>query len=440
MADKSFIARRRMNWLWLAFLYGSFYALRYNLSLANKPIRDEFGFTKAQFGTILTATYIAYAVGQFINGPLVDRFGGKRTMIFGAIGTIIANVLFGLNAYTGLINLFVAVWILNGYMQAYGSPGNHRVNCHWFGVEERGTFSGLFSAVVYMGRFFIMLAGPVIIAYCHWKWIFFVPAVIACFVVIGMHFFVKETPNEAGFELDCADSKLKKGEKVDFFTSFRIILRNKTMWIMGLAYFSTGVVRNGLEQWFPSYLQEVHNIPQGSVEFGAQAILMPIAALAGAITAGVLSDKVFNSRRGPVVAIMYFAQAALLILFMFAVSPAWCGAIIIALSFMFSGPHSLIGNAATLDLGGKEAVGTATGFFDAMQYIGAALVGVGMGKLIDVFGWQAWGPSLIVFALSGGLLMCFVWKEGGRKKEEVEEPAESAGGTKIVFEPACEEA
>lgn len=134
--SKEFIRRRRINWLSLAFLYGSFYALRYNLSLANKSICDEYGFSNAQFGLIITATYVAYAIGQFVNGPIVDRFGGKKMMLFGAAGTIIANILFGISAYTGVLNLFVAVWVLNGYMQAYGSPGNLKVNGSWFDTKS----------------------------------------------------------------------------------------------------------------------------------------------------------------------------------------------------------------------------------------------------------------------------------------------------------------
>lgn len=425
MIPDGYIARRRLNWLSLAFLYGSFYALRYNLSLANKPIRDEFDFSKAEFGLILTATYVAYAFGQFVNGPIVDRFGGKRMMLVGAVGTIVSNILFGLNAYTGVLNLFILVWILNGYTQAYGAPGNRRVNSAWVGLEQRGTFSGLFSAVVYMGRFFIMLVGPIIIAYTHWKWVFFFPSMIASLVAIWVLIFVRETPERAGFDVNFAESKIEEGERVNFWTSLKVVFRSRALRIMGLAYFANGVVRNGLEQWFPSYLSEVHGIPQGSVEFGMQAVLMPVAALLGAIFAGVVSDKIFNSRRGPIVALMYFGQAVLLVLFLVAVSPRWCGATIIMLSFMFSGPHSLIGTAAAMDFGGKEAAATAGGVVDAMQYIGAALVGVGMGRLIDFFGWGAWGPSLIVFAVMGGVLMCMIWREGGAKgKVEAEVEAE----------------
>lgn len=408
-----FVKRRRVNWLSLAFLYGSFYALRYNLSLANKSICDEYGFNNAQFGLIITATYAAYAVGQFVNGPIVDRFGGKRMMIFGAIGTIIANLLFGLSAYIGLLNLFVAVWIMNGYMQAYGSPGNLKVNGSWFQADERGLFAGLFAAAVYCGRLAIMVVGPLILAHYHWKWLFIAPALVTCLVTLGAVFLVKETPKEAGFELDFAESKVAKGEHVGFLTSLKLVLSSRTMWIIAFAYLSTGVVRNGLEQWFPKYLQEVHNILPGSVQFGAQAVLMPVAGLLGAIAAGWVSDKVFDSRRGPVVAIMYFAQAVLLAMFVLAADPTYCGAILIALSFMFSGPHAIIGGAVAMDFGGKEATGTAHGFVDAMQYVGASLVGVGMGKVIDVFGWKGWGPSLIAFAVMGGLLMCLVWNTTG---------------------------
>ncbi len=413
-----FIKRRRVNWISLAFLYGSFYALRYNLSLANKSICDEFGFSNAQFGMIISATYIAYAIGQFVNGPIVDRFGGKKMMIFGAIGTILANILFGLSAYVGLLNLFVAVWIMNGYMQAYGSPGNLKVNGSWFQVKERGLFAGVFTAVVYCGRLAIMIAGPIIIAHAHWKWLFIAPALVACLVTLGTLILVKETPKEAGFDIDFAESKVEKGQHVHFLTSLKMIMSNKMMWIIGFAYLSTGVVRNGLEQWFPKYLQEVHNILPGSVKFGAQAILMPIASLLGAIAAGWISDRFFDSRRGPIVAIMYFAQAALLLLFIFAISPLWCGTLLIILSFMFSGPHAMIGTAVAMDFGGKEATATAHGFVDAMQYIGASLVGVVMGLILDTFGWKGWGPSLIAFAVMGGVLMCLVWNARGHSTGE----------------------
>ena len=81
---RGFRARRGQNWAFLGLLYTSFYMCRYNFSIANKSISDEFGFSRGQMGYIITTALFAYACGQIINGLLTDRIGGKRAMLIGA--------------------------------------------------------------------------------------------------------------------------------------------------------------------------------------------------------------------------------------------------------------------------------------------------------------------------------------------------------------------
>ncbi len=90
-----FRARRGLNWGFLGLLYTSFYMCRYNLSIANKSISQEFGLTRSDMGYIITTALFAYACGQIINGLLTDRIGGKKAMLIGATGTIIMNLVFG---------------------------------------------------------------------------------------------------------------------------------------------------------------------------------------------------------------------------------------------------------------------------------------------------------------------------------------------------------
>src|SRR6266481_4224717 len=118
-----FRARRGLNWGFLGLLYTSFYMCRYNFSIANKAISDEFGFSRAQMGTIITTALFAYACGQIINGLLTDHIGGKKAMLIGAAGTIVMNTLFGAASYAGLLWLFVTIRGIDGYMQAFGAPG-----------------------------------------------------------------------------------------------------------------------------------------------------------------------------------------------------------------------------------------------------------------------------------------------------------------------------
>src|SRR6202453_1021485 len=87
-----FRARRGLNWGFLGLLYTSFYLCRYNLSIANKSISDEFGFSRADMGLIITTALLTYAFGQILNGLLTDKIGGKKAMLIGASGTIVLNI------------------------------------------------------------------------------------------------------------------------------------------------------------------------------------------------------------------------------------------------------------------------------------------------------------------------------------------------------------
>ena len=78
-----------MNWGFIGLLYTSFYMCRYNFSIANKAISQEFGFSRAQMGSIITTALFAYACGQIINGLLTDRIGGKRAMLIGAAAPLL---------------------------------------------------------------------------------------------------------------------------------------------------------------------------------------------------------------------------------------------------------------------------------------------------------------------------------------------------------------
>src|SRR5271154_3047529 len=168
-----FRARRGLNWGFLGLLYTSFYMCRYNLSIANSSISKEFDFTKADMGEIITVAALAYACGQIINGLICDKIGGKRSMLIGAAGTVLMNILFGAASYCGVLDttaagpehltgvwmahfnifhveiyfrllmLFVAIRGIDGYLQAYGAPGMIKINTAWFNHLERGRFAGI---------------------------------------------------------------------------------------------------------------------------------------------------------------------------------------------------------------------------------------------------------------------------------------------------------
>jgi len=203
-------ARRGLNWSVVGLLYTSFYMCRYNLSIANKPMSDEFGFSKGDMGDILGAQFYAYAIGQVVNGLITDKLGGKKALLIGAAGTILANIAFGGASFLGLLWHFVTLRGIDGYAQSFGAPGFIKINASWFSATERGTFAGVFGFMINLGRVAINQLGPALLGGFvflgmwnvpaqHWRMLFFVPAGIAAVVAVALAIWAKDTPEEAGF-------------------------------------------------------------------------------------------------------------------------------------------------------------------------------------------------------------------------------------------------
>jgi MFS transporter, OPA family, glycerol-3-phosphate transporter len=404
---------RATIWLPLGFVYASYYMCRYNLSFGASKMTKLFGWSNEQWGWIVAAGFWLYALGQFINGQITDRLGGRKAIMIGAIGTIAMNCLMALGTNFGVLGYFIIMWGANGYFQAFGAPSIVSVNGNWFGIKERGTFTGIFGMMIQLGRFGITLLGGFLIANYDWPALFFVPAAItSAFAILGW-FAIRDHPEELGFEApDMGEHDRHTDTKpLGMAATMKKVLTSPVLWVISGAYFCTGVVRHGLEQWFPKYLIEVQQLATNSFAFQLRALAMPVSAVLGAFAAGLASDKLFGSRRSPPAALMYYLQFVLLILFYYVHGATAAAVFLILLSFFVNGPHSLLGGAAAMDFGGRKAAGSAAGMIDAFQYIGAGLAQPMVGFVIDTYGWDGWMISLAAFALIGGILMSTIWNQ-----------------------------
>ena len=98
-----FRRRRTQNWLTLGLTYAAMYMARYNFPLANKALSDQYGWDRAQVGTIISTATLVYGISALFNGPIADRWGGRRAMLIGATGACLFNLMFGLAAYLGFL-------------------------------------------------------------------------------------------------------------------------------------------------------------------------------------------------------------------------------------------------------------------------------------------------------------------------------------------------
>lgn len=412
-----FRQRRAVNWLTLGFTYSAMYMGRYNLSFANKSLSSAYGWDKTQIGAIITTALMIYGFSAIFNGPITDKIGGRKAMLIGAGGTVVFNLLFGLGAYLGflgtgtfLLAYFSTVWGLNAYFQSFSALALIKVNAGWFHVKERGVFSAIFGSMIQSGRALIFFIGGIVVTILPWQWVFFIPAAVVAIMAFLTYRFVYNAPEDVKLPaLDVQDATSGDTNPVTVRYVLGRILGNPVTLTIAAAEFCTGFVRHGFEQWFPRYMIEAQGLTLESGIFQKGAMAVVLAGIAGAFFAGTFSDWVFKGRRTPMAFIGYGIQILCLTVVWKAPSINWVILAFIGNSFAISIVHSMLSGTASMDFGGKRAAGTAAGIFDGMQYLGGSVVGVGMGFMLDRFGWGAWGPSMIGPAVVGAVLMLLLW-------------------------------
>src|SRR5271165_5868432 len=164
-----FLLRRFINWFPLGMTYSFLYMGRYNLNVSKNALGTL--MTKEDFGTIFAVGTVVYGFSFLINGPLVDKIGGKKGILIAAIGSSAANVLLGVLTYFVVmgrlkVNMLLAYSVLYGvnmYFQSYGAVSIIKVKAYWFHVRERGVFGAIFGALISIGVYFAFDWGQKII-------------------------------------------------------------------------------------------------------------------------------------------------------------------------------------------------------------------------------------------------------------------------------------
>ena len=373
--------------------YASFYLLRVNMSVAIPGIIEEFGISKTSIGWVLTALFAAYAIGQFVNGQLGDKFSAKKIVAFGLLGSAILNVIFGFT--NGFLAGMILIWALNGFFQSMGWAPTVKIVSNWFPVHERGRASGILGSSYQIGNVASWALTGFVVGLLGWRWAFWVPAIITLFLVINWSLKIKEKAEDLGFE-PVEISRKSNGLR----DTIRTTLRNKGVWITAFGLFGLNIVRYGFLSWAPTYFFEVQ---KAAVSLAAyKALIFPIAGSVGALSAGWFSDKFFRSKRAPMAIAMLLILILAILFFPKIPANFWVLSLIVLaiIGFTTYGPHMMMVTALPMDLGTKEMTSSATGFIDGFGYIGAALTGAGTGFLLDKFGWN----YAFYFWLSGAII------------------------------------
>ena len=411
--------RRILTALWLT--YASFYLCRVNMAIALPSLMEEFGYSKTLVGGLGSTFFIVYALGQFLNGQLGDKWGVRRMIPIGIF------VSAGLNVAFGFTNTFLAmsiIWGANGYAQAMGWAPSVKTLANWFPVEQRGKVSAIYGTCYQAGNVMSWLLAGYLAHTYGWRYAFWVPAGIFALFGIYVHWAVRNAPEEVGLPpieaygngTHSEQRTIQRDEHLGFAFTLRQTLGNARVWQAGLAYLFISVVAYGFLYWIPTYLAETHDLDISHA--ATRGIVLPLMGILGILCAGWISDHWFQSRRAPIITLMLIIASGLLALYPhISLSSPWVGLACLGLvGFATFGPHALTVTGVAMDLGTRKAASSATGFIDALGYVGATLTSIGTGWLVEHHTWTiafyCWSGSLLIAALLMGAMWNYRPKQG----------------------------
>ncbi len=417
--DKEYKWMRLKVFIGIYLGYAAYYLVRKNLSFAGADMIKLGLLDTSGVGDAMAGLPIAYAVSKFLMGGLSDRSDARKFLTFGLIISAVIMIAAGFIPYPKDSGITTAILFgltcLTGWFSGMGWPPCGRVMSHWFSTNERSFKMSIWNTAHNIGSSGLAWlatigGGSLIVALGYgaedtWREAFITPSIAALGVAIICWLFIRDTPESCGlpaidkYRNDFSGAKAKKGEedKIPFKTLFvDYVLKNKILWLIGFANVLVYLVRNGISDWLPIYLQEVHGIAK-AVSKDLYAYHM-LAAIPGTLIAGWLSSKFFQGRCAPVnVICMAVTAIGAFIYWQAGAIAATLGvdyitiviAALIITGFAVYGPVAMISIQA-IAIVPKNAAGTAAGFMGLLGYLigDAFLSKIAFGRIVESGGWN----------------------------------------------------
>jgi MFS transporter, OPA family, glycerol-3-phosphate transporter len=441
-----FMVRRLINWFPLGMTYAFLYMARYNLTVSKNALGSL--MSNQDFGWIFGIGTTVYGLSFLVNGPLVDKIGGRLGILIAAVGASLANIALGVLTYLVITNqlkvrlvvAFSAVYALNMYFQSYGAVSIIKVKAYWFHVRERGVFGAIFGTLISFGVYFAFDWGKAIvdmakaspkgeIGWLHaliqrvfvpeaapvnatWA-VFFIPAAILLIWALLDWWLIKDTPEEADFpHFDTHDaSSGQMHVELTALDLLKKVFTSPLMLMIAIIELTSGALRNGVMTWYFIFADQVK---QTGAEFILKnwGLLLCFFGIVGGFAGGIISDKFYQSRRGPPAVILsafMFLMTIVIAVFLYS-SPLVVGIAALLITTAVIGVHSLMSGTAAADFGGRKATATCSGIVDGFVYLGTGIQSVSLGYLTS-YSWLWWPCFLMPFALLGGFLALKIWHE-----------------------------
>jgi ACS family glucarate transporter-like MFS transporter len=288
----------------LALVFASFvsYVLRANLSIAAPAMIPDLGVSEVQWGWILAAFTVGYALFQFPGGLLADRFGPRLVLtviaVLWGVLTILTSMVPGSTSGSVALTIgaLILVRFLVGATHAPIFPTVGATVMRWFPVGSWGFPNGLTSTGLTLGYAACAPLLAWLVTDIGWRQSFLVLAPFGFLAAALWWWYARNEPaqhhavNQAEIDLILAgredegdlEKEATKGEWLR-------VLQNRDVLLVALSYGCMNFVFYDAFNWFFYYLVTVREF--GAQDAGLVTSSQWIAGAVGAALGGWLCDR-----------------------------------------------------------------------------------------------------------------------------------------------------
>ena len=391
-ADK--VERSGYRWYrWLVFAllaigYLLVYFHRTSPAVVALDIMNDLNAGGGLMGLLASAYFYPYAFMQIPAGLLSDTWGPRRTVtVFLALAGL-ASILFGQAESAGLA-IFARVLVGLGVAMVF--VPTMKILTRWFKPSEFAPMMGILMALGGVGVLSAATPLALVSEVLGWRGSFGVIGGVTLGLAVLVWFLVRNSPEEAGFKPIAPGADVPTGEKVALAKSMKMVLTSRRFWPLAIwFFFSAGTFFSFGGLWGGPFLMDVYKMTKA--EAGSVLSMLAWAMIFGSPLLSFLSDRVFRSRKIPLVG----ASASLVALCLcLAIWPAGFSLpMLYVWTFMMSFCASAIvvlGFTATKELFPVEMAGTATGLVNLFPFLGGAVLQPVLGLVLESYGRGAQG-------------------------------------------------
>jgi OPA family glycerol-3-phosphate transporter-like MFS transporter len=386
----------------LAFVIVSYmgvYLCRKNLSVAIPMIQKAFGVNKAETGDIISYSAAAYALGKFLFGPIVDRFGGRICLLLVMAGVALFG---GLGAFSGSIPMLVLCYSFNRFCGSAGWGSIVKLTPAWFPRRHWALAMAFLSlSFVFGGVVALLLAGQ-IAAWSgdNWRMVMGLPSLLLLVLLVIMWFII---PSD---RLATRAGRHTAGSTGFDFAYLLRLLKLPQLWVVCGMAFSLYIMRETFNDWTVDYFKTEGGAAMSSQVAALLSTPFDAAGAVGIVLLGWMFDKLTGLRR----TIVLFGTLALLAVLVYALPSLyklglWQVETTIGLiGFLSYGPYSLLAGVLAVEIGGRAGVGTVAGIVDSSGYLATVFAGHYFGRLLDYGGYHLGFHVLAYVTLTSAIL------------------------------------